>query len=275
MCLGAVLEAQRGFQSRHLRSCLSVKKWHAHQGLVRRKTRWSWRVTDQIFRFTDERRLAIAFLLGCSAGLVDETRMVKKLERYVARYRGRAKGAEGPSAWITADEALRVREQAAALGRVLPNLDRQNMRRIARYLGEEYAPGGAKDAFTRQGKEVIGECGTLMEDIRSAADRAFEKAVRAALESDERSERAFRELCVNVATVWYDMTSKPLPDLELTTRARRFEDVALDDQENVLWVILNAIGIGLSDMTVQRIITYTAGQLARDPDRRRRYFSFD
>lgn len=202
-----------------------------------------------------------------SPGPFDEVRAVKRLERYVSRYQRRVAELEGPSAWMTVDEALRIRDHAAVLGKALAKLGRQNSKRMAKYLGQEYSTSDYEEAWMERGKEVVGECGTLMDDVGSAADRAFEEAVQRALSSSERSERAFRKLCVNVAIVWHDVTEKSLPTLKCEGRARRFEDAASDSEENLLWILLNAIGFGLTDVTMQRIIEYTNGELFGASDR--------
>lgn len=226
-------------------------------------------MTGRTYRFSEDQRLALRWALGSdSPGPFDEVRVVKRLERYVTRYQRKAGELEEPSAWVTADEALKVREQAAALGKTLTELRRQNARRITRYLGQEYSIEDCEGAVIERGKEVMGECGTLMDDMCSAADRAYEKAVQRALDSDERSERAFRKLCVNVGIVWHDVTEKSLPILKREDRAQRFEDAASDSKENLLWIVLNAIGIELTDITVQHIVKYTNGELfgVRDED---------
>lgn len=216
-------------------------------------------MTEQVFRFSDEQREAVTFTLGYSPGPIDTMRVVKKFERYVARYRRTVADHAGRVAWITADQALRMREQANSLAKTLNELERRNLKRIARFLGEEY--GAHKSERIERGKEVVAECGTLMDDIRSAADSAFDKATKEALESEEVADQALLALCVDVAGAWHDATDTALPNLKCGIRARRFDDPASRSEDNALWVVLNAIGIDLTDITVQRIIDYTDDEL--------------
>lgn len=224
---------------------------------------------EQTFRFSDQERDAVVSTIGYGSYQGEPMRIVKRLERYAARYHSRVIergltpaiiGAEQITQFISVVDGL---TRPDGLWRALSDLERPQRRRITRWIGGEYFHlEDNKGDRVNRGKEILGECQTLTNDLRKAAAYAREKAYSRVWDSEDRADREFRVLCLGVANTWYDFSIEGLPDVTCEEVPRRLADHN-DNDRNALWVTLDALEIDISDYTLSNIHDYIDTMLFR------------
>jgi hypothetical protein len=224
---------------------------------------------EQTFRFSDQQRDAVVNTIGYGSYQGEPMRIVKRLERYAARYHSRVIergltpaiiGAEQITQFISVVDGL---TRPDGLWCALSDLQRPQRRRIARWIGGEYfhLEDYESDRVNR-GKEILGECRTLTNDLRKAAVYAREKAYSRIWDSEDRADREFRTLCLGVANTWYDFSIEGLPDVTCKEVPRRLEEHENGDR-NALWVTLDALEIDVSDYTLSNVLEFIGRELFR------------
>ncbi len=224
---------------------------------------------EQTFGFSDQQRDAVVNTIGYGSYQGEPMRIVKRLERYAARYHSRVIepgltpaiiGAEQITQFISVVDGL---TRPDGLWCALSDLERPQRRRITRWIGGEYFHlEDNKGDRVNRGKEILGECQTLTNDLRKAAAYAREKAYSMVWDSEDRADREFRLLCLGVANTWYDFSIERLPDVTCEEVPRRLAEHN-DDDRNALWVTLDALEIDISDYTLSNILDYIDTMLFR------------
>lgn len=222
---------------------------------------------ETTFRFSDGQRDAVVYAIGYGPYQGEPMRIVKRLERFAARYHSRVVEPGLRPAIIEAEKITQFVGLLDGLTRsdglwcVLPKLDRQHRRRIARWLGNEYHHLEDDEGHrVRRGKEILSECRALTDDLRKAAEYARLKAYSEVWNSEELEDREFRALCLSIANTWYDISMSALPDVSHGVVPRSISDHG-DGDRNALWITLDALEIHISDHMLKEVVEFIDGEL--------------